>query len=78
MTREQYLNYRNSNSIDPLYHYYMERCKTNCLAPHDFIKAISMWPAGNSVFQEVLHEYDVKYEVISVQDSKTGQILKYL
>lgn len=78
MTREQYILYRNSNSIDPLYHYYIERCKDNCLDVDSFIQTISMWPSGNSAFQDVLHELDVKYEVVKIQDVKTGQIIKYL
>lgn len=78
MSREDYLNYRNTNSIDPLYHYYMENCRKNCLQPHEFIQAITMWPQGNAVYQDILHMYDVKYEVMKVQDLKTGQILKYL
>lgn len=78
MTREEYIQYRNSNSIDPLYHYYIERCKEKCLDPHAFIQAVSMWGPGNIVFQELLQEYDVKYEITKVQDLKTGKILKYL
>lgn len=78
MNREQYIQYRNANSIDPLYFYYTEHCKENCLDSHTFLRFFTLWPMGNEVFQKLLMMYDIKYEVMKIENLKTGQIIKYL
>jgi hypothetical protein len=79
MSREEYLKYRNEGSPQPLYEYYKENCKkTDPLDVGDFFRFMSLWPMGNEAYGRLLRYYDITFEVMSVQDLKTGQILKYL
>lgn len=79
MDRETYIKYRNENSSIPLYEYYKENHKTGTLLDMgDFFKIIQMWPSSMEAFTKVLREYDIKFEVMTVSNVKTGQIIKYL
>lgn len=84
MNREQYLLYRNNQDSYPLYHYYTENLKSGkALDPHNFFNLIQKWAfeTGNNIqeiYNEVLNEYDVKFEVTKIQDIKTGRIIRFI
>ena len=79
MSREQYVDWRNVNSPEPLYEYYKEHYKGDkMLDMHTFMQGMSLWPQAQSVYINLLRMYDIKFEVTLIQDLKTGQILKYL
>jgi len=78
MIREDYIIYRNNNTPEPLYEYYKEKYKGDKLLDMgDFFQAMQLWPHATEALLYVLREYDVRFNVISVQNLKTGQILKY-
>jgi hypothetical protein len=76
MNKEQYLQYRQTSSIDPVYQYYVANCKQNCLDPHTFLDLFRLWPHATEVFHSVINHYDTKFEVTVVQDLKAGRVLK--
>lgn len=81
MTREQYIEHRNANSLEPLYLYYVqewERIKKGTfLNPFDFTNFFKMWPEANIVYNNIMAYYDCKFEVFALQDLRTGNIIKY-
>lgn len=76
MNKEQYLQYRQASSIDPVYQYYTENCKQNCLDPHTFVDLFSIWPHSREVFSSIMKYYDAKFDIVIVQDLKLGRVLK--
>ncbi len=79
MNREQYLIWRNSNSPEPLYEYYKENHKGGLFLNHDdFFRFFQMWPEGLNIYAMLIAMYDIKFEVMCIQNVKTGQVIKYL
>lgn len=79
MEREQYLQYRNTNSAQPLYEYYKENHKGGIfLEMKEFFQVIQQWPFMMQAFTNVTREYDERFVVMTVSNVKTGQTLKYL
>lgn len=79
MKREEYINFRTKNSPEPLYEYYKEHHKGGILlAIGDFFKAMQMWPHAVEAFNRVIRFYDEKFEVMTITNVKTGQLLKYV
>lgn len=79
MDRNEYIKYRTSNSPQPMYEYYKEKYKgKNPIDEDVFFQALRMWPDANEAFRSVLRHYDIQFDVISVQNLKTGLILKYI
>jgi len=78
MTREQYLYYRNSNSINPAYEYYKNNFKTgNFLNENDFYVYFKMWPGAMSAMEFVYYYYDKEFEVMKIPN-KEGIYYKFL
>lgn len=78
MDRELYLTYRNTGATNPFYEYYKENHKGGILLTMgDFFQAMQMWPHAGEAYGNVLMEYDVKFEIMSIKN-KLGQIIKYL
>ncbi len=79
MNREQYLQYRNANTPEPLYEFYKENYKTGIfLAIGDFFRAMQLWEGAMQAFRGVLAYYDHKFEVMIISDINTGRIYKYI
>lgn len=79
MTREAYIKYRNEHSIVPIYQYYVENCKKGrVLDIGTFVNFFSLWIGAKEVFWMFFAKYDEKFEVMSIMDKNTGQIIKYL
>lgn len=81
MNKETYLQIRNNNSIEPFYEFYKENWNKEkhifLLNPEQFFQSINMWPNAQQAYQDVLAYYDTKFELMSIKDLETGQILKY-
>ena len=81
MTREQYIQMRNTGSPEPLYTYYKENWKKErdkfMLNMQEFINFFRMWPEAQTVYDNIMAYYDHKFEVFKVQDLRTGDIIKY-
>ena len=79
MEREQYVAWRNVNSPEPLYEYYKEHYKGDkMLDIQIFMKGMSIWPHARETFFKLTRMYDIKFEVVILQDLRTGALLKYL
>lgn len=79
MIREQYLEYRNTNASNPVYEYYKENFKNGTfLDAEQFFQFFQIWPLADEAYGKVLKEYDEKFNVMSIQDLKSGQMIKYL
>jgi hypothetical protein len=80
MTRQQYLISRNHNPLDVVYDYYLnhEKRKHNPIPPQELYMLLQTkgWNL-NQIVSNVLQEYDVKFEVISLLD-KNGNLIKQL
>lgn len=78
MTREQYINERNKNSLIPIYDFYLENNKSpEVLNIHEFFHFFSMWEHAQEVVDNLFKYLDVKFEVSKVQDVLTKQIIKF-
>lgn len=82
MKKEEYLHYRNNNSLEPLYEYYKENWNDKrdrfFLNIMDFMESFRFWPESTMVYHNVMAYYDVKFTVMKVENLKTGQIIRYL
>lgn len=78
MTREEYIKYRNEHSIYPIYEYYVNNCKGQILDIVNFTNFFSMWIDGKEVWWLFFAKYDADFEVMSIMDKNTGQIIKYV
>ena len=79
MTKEDYLKYRNTNSLgDILYHYYLEnRDKSKQeLNINEFSNIFNMWGIGGNFIPLILSHYDNKFETTTVI-SKEGKEIKF-
>ena len=79
MERNEYLKLRENNSIELFYEYYKEKVDRNkhrFLEADEFFQSIVRWPPVNDVYGAVLAYYDVKFNVMKVEDVKTGELLK--
>jgi hypothetical protein len=78
MTRQQYMNWKTSSPINILYHHYVTHEKLNHspLDPQSLIMNLQMkgWNV-NAVLQNIIQEYDEKFDIITVLD-KDGQLIK--
>lgn len=87
MTRERYLELRDSEPVDLLYEYYKENCKENCLNKQDFVRIVNMG-AFNPFEGGVVSLFNIlkaKEKLVNVLDkqfninvltSKEGDVLK--
>jgi len=80
MTKEQYINSKTYNPLDVVYHYYVTHPKRNHhpLGVHEFF--ILMHSRGvdvNKITQNIMNEYDRKFNLVVILD-KHGSFIKYL
>lgn len=80
MTRQQYMNWKISNPINILYHYYLTHEQRNHppLDPQNLVMQLQMkgWNI-NGVLQNIMQEYDEKFNIVALLD-RNGQLIKYL
>lgn len=76
MTKDEYLVYRNTNSIEPLYEYYKTHATKDLMDRNTFFSLIQQWSEAMHALNFVYNYYDVEFEVTKIMDLKTGQILK--
>jgi len=82
MTREQYIELRNSGNIDfeLFYEYYTTHCKEPIIKTiEEFIQAFIQWlnTLINPTFDKVFQYYDNKFNVIKIIDVKLNKIIRY-
>jgi len=81
MTREEYIQQRNRNSLEPIYEYYVEMWEKQkhkfMLNFEEFANFFKMWPEAQQVYNNIMSAYDIKFEVFKVEDLRTGNIIKY-
>lgn len=80
MTREQYITTKTHNPLDVVYHYYVNHPKRNHkpMGVHElFIFLQSRGFNLQQITQDVLEEYDAKYNLVVLLD-KRGNFIKYL
>ncbi len=81
MTREEYIDSRNRGTGLPVYEYYKEKIKEtkhDLKSAQEFFQFFQSWPFGNEVAQEALKYYDDKFEVVKIEDLKSGNVIKYI
>jgi len=79
MLKGEYLRLRENNSIELLYEYYTERFdekKHKYLSPEIFFQTIVQWPPIRDVYKNVIAYYDAKFEIMKLEDLKTGYLFK--
>jgi len=80
MTRQQYMNWKISNPINVLYHYYTTHEKLNHkpLDPQNLVMQLQMRGWGiDKVLYDVMQKYDREFNIVTLLD-KNGQFIKYL
>ncbi len=81
ITKEQYINLRNSKTVDVIYYYYREHhVPEKHIGPFDiqeFFIYLNMWGNMQQIFQKVIDYYDQKFNLVQLLD-KNGNIIKYL
>lgn len=81
MTKEEYLEFRKTLSINLLYEYYKEKFDKNEHSPfllfEQFIQTIQLWPGTKFAFDKVWEYYDEKFSVVKLLD-KEGNLIKYI
>ena len=81
ITKEQYINLRNSKTLDVIYYYYREHhVPGKHIGPFDiqeFFIYLNMWGNMQQIFQKVIDHYDQKFNLVQLLD-RNGNIIKYL
>ena len=79
MTREEYVKLRNENPLEIMYNYYIENHKSGKKYDYtEFCNAFLNWPGANSAWVNLINQYDIKFNIVALQDLQTRQIIKYL
>ena len=77
MTRETYLDYRNRGNVLLLWEYYNEKYTgPNKKDINTFIETMFQYPAKQQCFQVAVQEYDAKFNIMTVIDKTTGEVIK--
>ena len=81
MTREEYLQIRNKGDVTNLiYTYYVHSCAEKGyqpLEPNKFFTIFSMWFGKDEAIENVMREYDLKFDIRTLSDPK-GRVIRYL
>jgi hypothetical protein len=81
ITKEQYINLRNSKTLDVIYYYYREHhVPEKHIGPFDiqeFFIYLNMWGNMQQIAERVINHYDQKFNIVILSDAK-GNIIKYL
>jgi len=81
MKREEYIEMRNDDSLEPIYEAYKEGWKAErekfMLNFEEFVSFFRIWPEAQQVYFNIMSYYDIKFTIIKLEDLKTGNIIKY-
>lgn len=77
MSRQDYINFRNTGNALLLWEYYNEKYKgPNKADVSTFMEAMFRFPLKEQCFRHVCTEWDAKFNVMILSDLETGSILK--
>ena len=78
MTKEKYLEIRGDNA-QILYSFYKENIKNQpMLSIEQFVPFMQMWPLAQQSLEKVISYYDATFEIMTITDIKTGNVIKYV
>lgn len=78
MTREEYVIYRNAGNGILLWEYYNEKYKgNNKLTMDQFIEAMSHFPFNQQAYQDVVNEWDIKFNIMTITNKFTNEVIRY-
>lgn len=81
MTKAEYLQLREENSLQILYNYYTEHFNRNkhnpFLSVEQFIMFLNMWTHIPNLFNTICSYYNEKFQINELRD-KEGRLIKYV
>ena len=80
MTRNEYLEYRNTTNPTLIYEYYKENIDSSrykTLRLEEFFALLPLWTNINSLYNKLVEYLDNKFNIVKLSD-KEGNIIKFL